>query len=110
VALPEKDEAARNEILFREVNERIVAIGDPTRPDDAVVVLCECGQPDCLLQLDVPAAKYAEVRGHGARFLLFAEHVDARVEEIVHREPGFVVVEKIGAAGLLAEKTDPGSA
>jgi hypothetical protein len=107
MARPEKDEAARNEILFR---EGIVEIGDPTRPDDAVVVLCECGQPDCLLQLDVPAAKYAEVRGHGARFLLFPEHVDARVEQIVRREPDFVVVEKIGAAGRLAEKSDPESA
>ena len=110
MAAPDREVVARNEILFREVNERIVEVSDPGHPEEAVIVLCECGRADCLLQLDVPAATYGEVRDHGARFLLLAEHVDPNVERIVRREHGFVIVEKIGAAGVLAQEADQASA
>ena len=106
-ATPEKEEVARNEILFREVNERIVEVAAADRPDDDVIVLCECGRPECLLQLDVPAATYAEVRDHGARFLVWPEHVDPAVEQVVSRASGYLVVEKNGAAGERAEELDP---
>jgi hypothetical protein len=105
----EQEEVARNEILFREVNERIVEVADAERPEDDVIVLCECGQPDCLLQLDVPVLTYREVRDHEARFLVHPEHVEREIEHVVLGEPGYLIVEKTGAAGELAEELDPDS-
>jgi hypothetical protein len=103
----EQEEVARHEILFREVNERIVEVADAERPEDDVIVLCECGQPDCLLQLDVPVLSYKEVRDHGAWFLVHPDHVEREVERVVRRESGYLIVEKTSAAGKLANELDP---
>ena len=105
----EQEEVARNEILFREVNDRIVEVADAEHPEDDVIVLCECGQPDCLLQLDVPVLTYTEVRDQGAWFLVHPEHVEREVEQVVRRESGYLIVEKTGTAGKLAEELDPDS-
>jgi hypothetical protein len=102
----EREEHTHNEILFREVNERIVDVADPSHPEDDVVVLCECGQPDCLLQIDVPASMYAEVRAHGARFLIAPGHMTEDIERVVQREDAYLVVEKVGRAGRVAEEQD----
>jgi hypothetical protein len=105
----EKEEVARNEDLFRQVNERIVEVAAVSHPEDDLIVLCECGQTDCLVQLDVPAPTYAEVREHGTWFIVQTEHNDPAVEQVVRREGGFLIVEKLGVAGELAEELDPSS-
>jgi hypothetical protein len=50
---------------------------------------------------------YERIRGEPRRFLVRPRHEDPTVERVVEERPEFVVVEKLGPAGELAEATDP---
>lgn len=103
-----RERAARNQSLFREVNERIVELshrfGDEARPN---AYLCECLDTDCSATIEVPYAEYERLREHGNRFFVLPGHEDPVVENVVETTPGYVVVEKIGIASEIAESADP---
>jgi hypothetical protein len=95
-------EAGRGQSLFREVNERIVDIGDGS----TVEVLCECGTGECRETLVVSMAEYEPIRDVPDRFLVATEHVRPEVERVVEERDSFVVVEKIGEAARVARELD----
>jgi hypothetical protein len=98
--------AARNEALFREVNENIAGLEERHGSVEGPVFICECANPDCTEQLDVEAEIYQHVREQPRWFVLLPGHEDPQIERVVERHSGFLVVEKIGAAGQVAEQTD----
>jgi hypothetical protein len=61
----------------------------------------------CNLLIELTPAEYERVRACGRRFLLAPGHEIPDVEVVVLREPGYLVVEKVGDAGRVAERTDP---
>ena len=101
------DRVARNESLFREVNERISEVVETQGPDEELEVLCECGREGCRASLTVPRAEYEAVRGEPDRFLLAPDHELRQFERVVRRGDGYVVVDKTGHADDVAEETDP---
>lgn len=105
---PRAERAARNEALFREVNERI---GEAAQrwDDDRIRALCECHFGACADFVDVSREEYEAVRAHGDRFLLVDGHQDEEVEQVVERTDRFVVVEKIGEGAEVAQRLDPRS-
>lgn len=108
MGLPEEivERRARNELRFREVNERIREVASPGG-DEPLIVLCECGRPECLEQIDIAAAGYEAVRADGRRFVVTPGHVSPDLEHVVLRERGYLVVEKTSDAAELAERHDP---
>src|SRR3712207_482549 len=106
-SMPEAERKAKNEAVFREVNERI---GDAAVefgvPGDATFV-CECGDAGCTERVSIPLRRYNQIRGDGRRFVILPGHEDPAVERVVDRSGRFSVVEKIGAAGTTAEQLDP---
>jgi hypothetical protein len=106
------ERAARNQSLFREINERV---RDLNERFDALTTLsdwiCECASDVCFERIEMTARDYEHVRGEGHRFLVAPadEHVWRDVERIVERHPSYWIVEKIGMAGELAEESDPRS-
>jgi hypothetical protein len=97
--------AARNQSLFREVNERIEKIADAAREEIGYV--CECLDLDCNQQIQLSAGQYEAVRSRGsACFFVKPGHTDARVERVVASYDGYEVVEKLGAAGDVAASFD----
>ena len=54
-----------------------------------------------------PRLDYERVRAEGARFFVVPGHEDASVELIVATTPTYLVVEKDGHAGIVAEAADP---
>jgi hypothetical protein len=98
---------AHNEALFRKVNERLESGRWPGEEGAAIAFRCECGELGCsrMIELGVPA--YERVRADSRRFLIAPDHDIPDVETIVERHPHYVVVQKRGEAGLLAERTDP---
>jgi hypothetical protein len=100
--------AARNESIFRELNEYLGAtsVGSPS---DERGFVCECANMSCTEVLAVPLGEYEAVRSDGARFIVApkATHVDEAVERVVERFDGYWVVEKVGIAGDVAEDLDP---
>lgn len=102
-----QDRIARNEAMFREVNERIEAGQWPTERGEVVAFRCECGSLRCNMLVDLTLADYEHVRASATHFLLTPGHEIPTVEHVVERGASHVVVEKGGQAGRIAEETDP---
>ncbi len=99
-----EERAARNEALFREINEHVQALSD--EDDESALFICECGDTDCVGRLQVPIVVYEETRAHSRRFLVLPSHDDG-FERVVEAGDGYLVVEKGGEAGHVADATDP---
>lgn len=98
--------AARNESLFREVNQNIARLQERHGATTAEsVFLCECANADCTEHLAVEADVYARVRQQPRQFLVIPGHEDLRVEEVVETRRDYLIVAKTGAAGEVAEQT-----
>jgi hypothetical protein len=101
---------ARNENLFREINERVREIATVHGADlHLYEFYCECSNTDCTLRVELHLRDYEGVREHGNRFLIAPGHNLPDIEEIVERNEGWWVIEKEGRAGELAEELDPRS-
>jgi len=96
---------ARNQSLFREVNERLLELADGSR-DGPLEIVCECSLPDCTTTLAVHRNDYEAVRGQSTHFLVTSGHELLEVERVVDRRDGFTVVEKITETDFAVE-TDP---
>jgi hypothetical protein len=100
-----EERAARNEALFRAVNEEIRDV-DRRFGVRASAFVCECADEKCVLRLSVPPEVYAAARQSPTRFLVAPGHEDPSLERVVERHDGFFVVEKFGTAGEVAERLD----
>jgi hypothetical protein len=98
--------AARNEALFREVNENIARLEERhgatvTEP----VFICECANDGCAEQLAVDLDTYQRVREQPRLFFVLTGHQDPQLERVVETHDDYLVVEKTGEAGEVAERT-----
>jgi hypothetical protein len=98
---------AHNEAVFREINERIEAGPWPDERGNLAAFRCECGEFGCNVLIEVALDTYERVRADARHFLLFPGHEAPDIEVVVERATGYVVVEKQGTAGEIAEETDP---
>jgi len=93
---------ARNEALFREVNERIADLGERAQawsPDGTVDFLCECGEDGgCGQRVRVPVEVYERVRQQDDRFVVRPGHETPELERAVEWAESYVVVDKIPEA------------
>lgn len=101
-----RERAARNEALFREVNERIE---DVAQDAETLILMCECGDLECREVVELQPAEYEAVRARGELFFLIAGHEDLAVDRVIERTAGFLVVEKRGEGGNVARGLDPRS-
>ncbi len=94
---------ARNQSLFRAVNEKLKLVDQPFIEDAGTyVVACECADLDCIETLEIGREKYAEIRSDGRHFVVLEGHIYQDVERVVDEGSGYVVVEKLGLAAALA--------
>jgi hypothetical protein len=100
-----EERIARNEAVFRTVNEGIRSgnegAGGPT------AYLCECGVLGCNLLIELRAEEYEAVRADPSRFALVPGHEIPDVEDVVERHDGYLVVRKKPETRPIAEQTDP---
>lgn len=92
------DRAAKNEELFREVNTNIARLEERFGHTRTLELICECERVECHAGLVIDLAAYAEARSSPFRFFVLPGHEDPEVEKVVLREPGHLVVEKVGEA------------
>ena len=96
--------AAKNQSLFREVNERI----EELRPHDMLIEFaCECIETDCAASLSLSDDEYEDVRRFPTHFIVFPGHERDEVERVVVQNDRYAIVEKFGAAGPAAVRLDP---
>jgi hypothetical protein len=101
------ERAARNESVFRNANERIQQhLGELSLLEGRSPFLCECDDPLCAEPVRLTAQEYEAIRSHSRRFVLASGH-SAGDATVVERNAKFVVIEKRGAEGSLAETLDP---
>jgi hypothetical protein len=102
---------ALNQSTFRNANERIerAAESHHFEANQRVPFLCECADPSCTETVMLSLADYEAVRAHADRFFLIAGHEAAEEtqERILEAEAGYAIVEKVGTAGVEAERLDP---
>jgi hypothetical protein len=107
----DKRRRARNEALFREVNERIADL-ETNRggydPDDSLLIgfVCECPREDCSETLEVTRRQYEAVRDNSRRFLVLPAHEDGDIANVIEQHENYLVVEKTGEAAAVAEEQD----
>jgi hypothetical protein len=98
---------AENEILFRDVNERLALEEQVTSPVELLELVCECTDRACVKVFTMPLAEYDWLRQDPHRFVVLPGHEAPAVEDVVERHAGFVVVEKHVEAHGLVEASDP---
>jgi hypothetical protein len=96
--------AARNQALFRAVNEKLRSVETASKyTNETFVVACECADLGCVSTLEIAPDRYFEVRANPRHFVVLSGHVYPEVEAVVSQLDGYVVVEKLAAAGETAE-------
>jgi len=101
------DRAARNEEIFRGVNERIQEGAEQHEVKAPLPFHCECGRGSCLGTIEIPPPVYDSVARERYRFILIPGHEDAAIERVVERQPTYVVVEKVGEAREQIDRDHP---
>jgi len=105
-----EERLARNETLFRSVNENIEDAATSGQPDQHTFeFFCECSNVDCTLLLKMSVSEYEEVRADPRQFVVAPGHELPEIENVVTRTDAYQVVVKEGRAAELATEHDPRS-
>jgi hypothetical protein len=96
----------QNEAMSRVANEAIEE-GETADANSTIDFLCECARSDCDRLIELSAREYRRVREHPRRFIVMPGHESSDLETIVDDRNGYLVVEKRGQAGALAEAEQP---
>ncbi len=96
---------AKNQALFREVNEHVPDVAH----EDRINFLCECAAEDCTVTIGLTPSEYETVRANARRFPIVPGHEVPEIERVVEEHDRYAVVEKSGLAADIAEKLDPRS-
>jgi hypothetical protein len=102
-----QERLAKNESLFRVVNENISDLASGLGGNEPFEFICECSTSGCFERLSLTLAEYERVRADGTHFLLADGHEDIEIEQVIAHHKEYVVVEKDGVAGLVAADDDP---
>ena len=101
---------AKNEALFRGVNERVKEVKGELQGVGAgakIDFICECGRGDCVAQVRLTISEYEGVRAHPAQFIVRPGHEAVGIERVVREGEGYLVVEKHAEEAGIARATDP---
>jgi hypothetical protein len=99
----QRERAARNQSLFRDINERIEELQfDHGQRTSGYV--CECLDTTCTELIQVEHDEYKRIRRNPTEFVVVPGHEYPAVEEVVDKTARWYVVRKIGAGGEVANQ------
>jgi hypothetical protein len=96
---------ARNQVLFRDVNEHIAELVG--LQDGPLEFLCECSDVECTDALELDVEEYESVRAHSRLFVIVPGHEVPAVERVVDEGDRFTIVEMTVALDLPEDEVDP---
>ena len=100
--------AARNESLFRAVNEKVRELNETLATvTNRFMIACECADATCSETVEILPYEYLAVRANPRRFAVLPGHADSDVESVIHETDRYIVVEKEGLAAEVAERSAP---
>jgi hypothetical protein len=97
---------ARNDVIFREANERIGETAEQLGAGMSIPFLCECADENCREIVRLTMAEYRDLRSNPRHFVNTPGH-EASAHgwaQVIARTDGHVTVAKIGRAGDIAEE------
>ena len=100
-----KVRAARNQSLFRAINEELKVATHAVDPE-SFTIACECADPACVETLEVEVERYAQIRADPTHFIVLPGHIYPEVERVIVEDARFQIVEKFGEAGRVAAASD----
>jgi hypothetical protein len=103
-----KQRIARNESVFRALNESLEASVHRGRPAvELAGFVCECGDPECdaTVRLDLPT--YESIRQDAQLFVLVPGHELLDAEDVVDTGGGYIIVRKHEDVAAIVERTNP---
>src|SRR3954451_12393009 len=94
--MPERvRQIARNEALFREVNDEIEKLEDLHAITGGTLhIVCECGDLACAERIVVPTIAYERVRADATLFFIKPGHDKPEVEDTIEQTERYHVVRK----------------
>jgi hypothetical protein len=98
---------ARNEVMFRAINERIreLATRFVETASEPLGFVCECSDETCVERIHLTTEQYDDIRGIPARFVVRPGHeATPLVERVIYRSEQFVIVRKVGFAADVARQ------
>ena len=101
------ERAARNEEVFRGVNERIEEGAEQHGVSGSLPFHCECARASCVETIEIPPARYEAIVRERYHFVVLPGHEQPEIEQIRESEPEFLVVEKIGKARDKIDRDHP---
>jgi hypothetical protein len=108
-----EERLAKNESIFREINERTRSLQERFGPEDPTTAfeefLCECGDQLCVERVKLTVREYESVREESTQFVIRPGHSIPRIERVVMENERYVVVVKVGDAAEIAVDLDPRS-
>jgi hypothetical protein len=103
-----QERIARNQALFREVNERLEGLNRTMSQLIPVSdFICECANPECFERIGLTIPEYEALRADPTHFAVRHGHVFHEAERVVDERTGYSVVEKFEAAAGYAIRSDP---
>jgi hypothetical protein len=104
-----REREAQNEARFRDQNEWIEAAHERFGSPALMAFVCECGDAECTLTIELTKAEYESVRSNANRFVLYPNH-EGPDEVVVREAQRFTIADKVeGCALSVALETDPRS-
>jgi len=98
-----------NQSTFRDANEKIEATAETVALLEPVPFICECADAACTAIIRLTLDEYEEVRQHPRRFVNSPGHerlaIEAGAGVVVSNQDEYVLVDKVGVAGDIAEET-----
>lgn len=92
------ERAARNEEIFRQINEKIDQGAEQHQVASTLPFHCECGQLTCTETIELQPDVYDEIASNPLHFVVKPEHRINQIEDVVADRDSYLVVEKVGEA------------
>ena len=89
-----QERRARNESLFREVNERVEKIQQGFGVTGESEFICECDRLDCAQRFEMSLEAYERLRADPTTFAVIPGHEALDVEDVISEQRGYNVVRK----------------
>ena len=91
------EQAARVQLLYRQVNDRIHSVGSDVfgiPSDEPLSLVCECLDLGCVERISISAEDLRRARTSPAHFVVLPGHEAGAFESVEERNPTFLVVSK----------------
>jgi hypothetical protein len=107
MATEREERLARNEAMYRKVNERVKALAERASGNEVAIYFCECAKPNCRARVSLREADYERVRSDSRHFVIVPGHELPDLETVIEQNETWAIIEKAPEVTRTVEALDP---